>query len=334
MSRSAEILVTGATGCLGRHLVESLVASGSSVRALVRESSDTRHLEELGATVETGSLLQEDDLRRSVQGVGTVYHLGGVVVDDPRRDSDQLWEQIHSFNVVATERLARLAVAAGAQRFVFCSSVRIFGFGTQLLWREDDPRTASDLYSRGKAMAEEALFQVADETGIEVAVIRPRFIYGNHDRYVLPRLVRLARRRGPVPIPGADSACDMLYVEDCVQALRLAAERPAPSGVYNVTSGEYLTLRDILTQIARALGREVTIVPLPSSAVYGVAAGVELVSRLLGRTAPISRAQVRWYLNDHHFSIARARRELGYRPRYPLPEALQRIDMTQFDAAA
>jgi nucleoside-diphosphate-sugar epimerase len=330
---STTTLVTGGTGCLGRHLVESLVASGHPVRALVRPSSDTRHLRELGVDVHTGSLLVENDLRAATRGVGAVFHLGGIVIDDPRQDSHELWEQIHLFNVVGTERLARHAAEAGAERFVFCSSVRIFGFGTQLLWREDDPRTPSDLYSRGKAMAEEALLRLASENAIEVAIVRPRFIYGNHDRYVLPKLVRLVRRGGLVPVPGADAACDMVYVEDCVQALRLAGEQPVPSRVYNVTSGEYLTLREILVRVAEALERRVTIVPLPASAVYGAAAGIETVSRMLGRTPATSRAQVRWYLNDHHFSIARARAELGYQPRYPLAEALERIDLAPFGAA-
>jgi nucleoside-diphosphate-sugar epimerase len=327
-------LVTGATGCLGRHLVDSLTASGTEVRALARPSSDTGHLRERGVDVHTGSLIDDQDLRRAVRGVDTVYHLGGLVVDHPRADNDQLWEQIRLVNVAGTQRLAHLAASAGVRRFVFCSSVRIFGFAAQLLAEEDDPRSASDLYSRGKAMAEEALLQVPAATGMEVAIIRPRFIYGNHDRYVLPRLVRLARRGGVLPLPGADAACDMVYVEDCVQALRLAAEQPVPSRVYNVTSGEYLTLRGILTEIGAALGRKTTIVPLPASVVYGAAAGVELVSRALGKVPPTSRAQVRWYLNDHHFSISRARKELGYSPRYRLPEALARIDLTQFAVAA
>ena len=329
-----QTLVTGATGCLGRHLVESLTASGSSVRALVRQSSDSGHLEKQGVEVQTGSLTDEDDLRAAVRGVDTVFHVGGVVVDDPRGDTPELWEQIRIFNVVGTERLARVAAEAGARRFVFCSSVRLFGFGSQLLWQEDDPRTASDLYSQGKAQAEEALLNVAGDTGLEVAIIRPRFIYGNQDRYVLPRLVKLVRRGGLVPIPGADAACDMVYVEDCVQALKLAAERPVPSHVYNVTSGEYLTLGEILEQVAHAIGRSVRILPLPAAAVYGAAAGAELVSKVLRRTPPVTRTQVRWYLSDHHFSIARARRELGYRPQFRLPEALKRIDMAQFGDVA
>jgi nucleoside-diphosphate-sugar epimerase len=327
-------LVTGATGCLGRHLVDSLTASGTEVRALVRPSSNASHLKDRGANVQTGSLIDDHDLRRAVRGVDTVYHLGGLVVDDPRADNNELWEQIRLTNVVGTQRLAHLAAEAGVRRFVFCSSVRIFGFAAQLLAEEDHPRSPSDLYSRGKAMAEEALLEMSATTGMEVAIIRPRFIYGNHDRYVLPRLVRLARRGGVLPLPGADAACDMVYVEDCVQALRLAAERPVPSRIYNVTSGEYLTLRSILTEIGAALGRKTNIVPLPASVVYGAAAGVELVSRALGKVPPTSRAQVRWYLNDHHFSIARAQRELGYSPRYRLPEALARIDLAQFAAAA
>jgi nucleoside-diphosphate-sugar epimerase len=239
-----------------------------------------------------------------------------------------LWEQIRRFNVEGTERLARAAARAGARRFVFCSSVRLFGFGNQLLWSEQDPRTPSDLYSRGKALAEETLSHVSQETGLEVVSIRPRFIYGQHDRYVLPKLIQQVQR-GWIALPGGGRAiCDLVYVKDCVQALRLAAEREGISGQqYNVTSGECLGLRDILQEVAQAMGRQVRIAPVPVPVVYALATCVELGASAAKRRAPLSRAQMRWYLNDHHFSITRAKRELGYQPRYRLRDALREIDL-------
>jgi len=331
MSTSDSVLVTGATGCLGRHLVERLVERGTPVTALVRESSRVDHLERLNVTVQRGSLVDQDDLAQAVRGVDTVFHLGGVVVDDrPEDTSAALWDQIHRVNVEGTERLARAAAAAGARRFVFCSSVRIFGFGNQLLWREDDPRTPSDLYSRGKALAEAALLRVGRETGLEVVNIRPRFIYGNHDRYVLPRLVRQVRR-GWVPMVGGGHAiCDVVYVQDCVQALLLAAERPVAGHSFNVTSGECLRLRDIFLSLSDVMRRPVRLVDIPTSAVFGAAALVEVGSRWAGRRPPLSRTRLRWYLHDHHFSIEKARRELGYQPRYRFAAALEEIDLHQF----
>ncbi|HEY3061228.1 MAG TPA: NAD-dependent epimerase/dehydratase family protein [Chloroflexota bacterium] len=327
----SSVLVTGATGCLGRHLVDSLVHDGLHVRALTQQSSKTNHLDQLGVEVQRGSLVEQNDLERAVQGVDTVFHLGGLVLDDrPDDTSEALWKEIERFNVEGTERLARAAASAGAQRFVFCSSVRLFGFGNQLLWDEDDPRTPSDLYSRGKAHAEAALLRVGQETGLEVVHIRPRFIYGNHDRYVMPQLVRTARR-GVLPLPGGgQSIWGVVYVKDCVQALRLAAERPVAGQAFNITSGECLSLRDILTEVARALGRPLRIVSVPMPAVTALAAAVEIGARAAGRRPPLSRALLRWRLNDHHFSIARARRDLGYTPRYRLPEALREIDLKQF----
>ncbi|HET6317236.1 MAG TPA: NAD-dependent epimerase/dehydratase family protein, partial [Chloroflexota bacterium] len=303
-------LVTGATGCLGRHLVEDLVRDGVEVRALVRPSSDIAHLEANGVEVMRGSMTDEHNLRSAVAGVDTVYHLGGLVIDDrPDDTSAALWDQIRRVNVDGTQQLALAAAQAGARRLVFCSSVRIFGFGNQMRWHEDDPRTGSDLYSRGKALAEHALLRVSRASGIEVVNIRPRFIYGNHDRYVLPKLIKQVSK-GVVPIAGADSICDLVYVEDCVQALRLAAERPVAGHAFNITSGECLSLRDIMTEVASALGRPIQFVPLPAPAVFGLATAVEVGARLAGKRAPISRAQLRWYLNDHHFSITKARREL------------------------
>lgn len=323
--------MTGATGCLGRHLVESLLESATPVRALVRESSRTDRLEEQGVEIERGSLVERDDVAQAVEGVDTVYHLGGVVVDDPTDTSDELWQEIHKFNVEGSELLAREGAAAGVKRFVFVSSVRIFGFGNQMLWPEDGARTASDLYSRGKAMAEEALNRVGEETGLGVVHVRPRFIYGEGDRFVLPKLVKQVRS-GWSPVVGGDAICDVVYARDCAQALVLAAERGVPGEAYNVTSGECLSLREIMAEVGRALGKRVRFVPLPAPLVVGAATGAELASRALKRPAPISRAQLRWYLNDHHFSISKAREELGYEPQYPLPRALEEIDLTRYFA--
>ena len=332
MTTSTRVLVTGATGCLGRHLVDDLVRTGHQVRALVRDSSRVEHLEASGVEIQRGSLTDDADVRRAVAGVEVVYHLGGLVIDDrPDDTSRALWEQIRRVNVDGSQRLAQLAAQSGARRFVFCSSVRIFGFGNQMRWHEDDPRTASDLYSRGKAQAEHALLRIGRATGLEVVNVRPRFIYGNHDRYVMPKLVKQVRR-GWVPLVGDGAICDLVYVEDCVQALRLAADRPVAGHSFNITSGECLSLRDILAEVARALGRPIQFVPLPGPAVFGLATVVELGSQLVGARPPISRARLRWYLNDHHFSIDKARRELGYQPRYRLPEALRKIDLQQFVA--
>jgi len=328
---SASVLVTGATGCLGRHLVDNLVQDGLTVRALTQQSSRTTHLDERGVDVQRGSLIDQGDIERAVDGVQTVFHLGGLVIDNrPDDTSPDLWQEIERFNVHGTERLARAAAAAGAKRFVFCSSVRLAGCGNQLLWDEDDPRTPSDLYSRGKALAEQSLAQVGRDTGLEVVSIRPRFIYGNYDRYVMPQLVRQVMR-GWVPLPGGGrSIWGVVYVQDCVQALRLAAERAVAGKVFNITSGECLSLRDILTETARAMDRPLRILNVPMPAVSALATAVEVGSRAMGRRPPLSRALLAWRLNDHHFSIARAQRELGYTPRYPLREALREIDLKQF----
>jgi len=321
-------LVTGATGLLGRHLVESLVVSGVPTRALVRESSRTDHLESLAVTVQRGSLVDEEDLRRAVQGVMTVYHLGGLVLDNAADMRASLWDEVLRVNVEGTDRLARLAAMAGVKCFVFCSSLRIFGFGNQMLWKEDDQVAPDDVYAQGKVLAEKALLRVGEDTGLEVVTIRPRFIYGNHDRNVLPRFVKTVQK-GWVPANAA-GICDIVYVRDCVQALRLAAERGTPGQVYNITSGECLSLREILQEVACVLARTVRFLPIPQSPLFAAVAAGESISRVLKRSATLSTAQLRWYLNDHHFSIAKARRELGYEPRYRLADALREIDFTLY----
>jgi nucleoside-diphosphate-sugar epimerase len=251
------------------------------------------------------------------------------VVDDPRDRSDALWREIHATNVEGTELLARTAAAAGVRRLVFVSSVRIFGFESQMCWDEDGERSPSDLYSRGKAMAEEALQAVSAETGLEVVRVRPRFIYGDGDRYVLPKLVQQAR--GITPIVNGDAICDVVFARDCARALILAAERPEAAGrAYTITSGECLSLREIIEEVGAAMGSRPRFVPLPLGLVRRLAGTAEAVAGVLGRRPPITREQLKWYLNDHHFSIARAREELGYEPRYTFRRALAEIDLDRY----
>jgi nucleoside-diphosphate-sugar epimerase len=110
----------------------------------------------------------------------------------------------------------------------------------------------------------------------------------------------------------------------------LAAERPVAGQAFNITSGECLSLRDILVEVARAMGRTLRIVDVPLPAVAALATAVEFGSRAARRQPPLSRALLRWRLNDHHFSIGRARHVLGYAPRYRLTDALSEIDLKQF----
>jgi len=333
MSTPKRVLVTGATGCLGRHLVDALADEGAEIRALVRGSSDTTHLDQRGVEILRGSLVDEDDLTAAVRGRDIVFHAGGMVIDDPTDTSEALWNEIQRVNVAGSELLARQAAAAGVQRLVFVSSLRIFGFGNQMRCPEDGERTPADLYARGKTLAEEALQTVGRETGLEVVNVRPRFIYGDHDRYVLPRLVEQAtKKRTAIVRPRA--LCDVVYVRDCVQALLLAADRPVAGESYNITSGETLTLRDLIAEVGRALGNEVRFVRLPAPAVVAAAGVVEAGARAMGRKPPISRAQLRWYLNDHSFSIDKAQRELGYEPAFRFPDALREIELDRFVAEA
>src|SRR4051794_37989988 len=100
MTTAGRILVTGATGCLGRHLVESLASAGATIRTLVRASSRVEHLEELGCEVQRGSLEIDQDLQRAVRDVQVIFHLGGLVIDNrPWDTSDVLWQQIRRTNV-------------------------------------------------------------------------------------------------------------------------------------------------------------------------------------------------------------------------------------------
>ncbi|MER3460778.1 MAG: hypothetical protein C4303_06570 [candidate division GAL15 bacterium] len=298
--------VTGATGFVGGHLVERLLREGWEVRTLVRPGRDPSALP---ADVEpvVGTLSDLDVLRAGCRGSLVVFHVAAEL------DGMAPREHVLEVNVRGTENVLRAAAEEGVRRVVFTSSVAVYGESAPEGADETTPPRPSGVYGESKVLAEEVCFQYHRRGLVEVVALRPCFIYGPRDRHFTPNAVRVLKG-GWFPLVGGGRApLDLVHVHDVVHAHLLAA-----------SDGTRRTVRELVDLASRALGLRVRKIPLPAWALGPAAAVLRALARLVGAAGAemLSSANLRAMLAPHHFSIARARAELGYQPRHQAEASL------------
>lgn len=313
--------VTGVTGFVGGHLAERLVRDGWEVRGLVRPGRDPSHVP-AGVEPLVGTLDQLEVLRAGCRGCSVVFHVAAEL------DGLAPREHVLRVNVGGTEQVLRAAVDEGVRRVVFTSSVAVYGESAPDGADETTPPRPSGAYGESKVMAEDACFRYHGRGLVEAVALRPCFIYGPRDRHFTPNAVRVLRGGWFPMVGGGHAPLDVVHVEDVVEAHRLAAVRQEAAGrVYNVTDGTRRTVRELVDLAARALGVRVRKIPVPVWALTPTAAVLRALARALGAAGAdlISADNLRAMLAPHHFSIARARAELGYQPRHQAETSLPAV---------
>jgi nucleoside-diphosphate-sugar epimerase len=316
------ILVTGATGGLGRNAVEFLTKQGIAVRATGRDRNVGKSLHAIGVEFVPLDLASAslEEIERLVRGVDAVWHCAALSSPWGRR------EDFYAANVIATTRLAQASIGERIRRFVHISTPSLYFDFTH---RHDideafrPVRYAND-YARTKAEAERVVLELAALQGDTTFVLlRPRGIFGPHDRVLLPRVLQVLRERGGrLPLPrGGAVRIDLTYVHNVVHAMFLATTRAVPSGsVYNITNGESTTLRDMLDGLLRPLGVGYRIVLAPYPVVDLAARLAEGWASISGREPLLTRYSAGVLNYDMTLSLRHAREQLDYRP----PTSLER----------
>ena len=269
------VLLTGATGFLGSHVADALVAEGSTVRCTVRQTSNLRWIESLPVERVTVDLRSPSDLSAALEGVEVVVHAAGVT----RATSDA---EYHRVNAGGTEALASAAAAAGVRRFVLVSSLAARG-PDRAEGQDpagDRPRSA---YGESKLAGERRLFQVLAGAGgaMRGSILRPGGIYGPRDEDSLS-LFKVARA-GVLPVPTGKGRLQPVYVKDVAEAVVRAVSRPdiEPEPVPLVGS-QIVSWADMGEALAEAVGKPVRLVRVPTPVWQLGGALTETAARLFG----------------------------------------------------
>jgi nucleoside-diphosphate-sugar epimerase len=323
-----QALVTGATGLLGRTLVDVLVEEAVPVRALVRSSSATQHLQDRGVDLFYGASGDLGTLRAAMDGVQLVFHVAAHLTAnapfgvDARAHDD--WPLYKAINVEYTEALLQAALEAGADRFLFVSSSSVYSLDVDVPTPEDGLLNPHSTYGRSKLLAEEKVtaFQAR---GLATTIVRPPIIYGPGDRYFTPLALRLARSPLLPLVNGGRNLMDLVYVRDVAQLLWCAAQSEAAAGrIYNAGPGRPTTLYDLVQAFRLARGRGPAIIDVRP----WVAARTAWLSRLLVKPffpeveGALTAEGIALMSLDLHLDMRRAAAELDFHPQFDLDRGL------------
>ncbi|MBI3464108.1 MAG: NAD-dependent epimerase/dehydratase family protein [Planctomycetes bacterium] len=315
-------LVTGATGCVGSHVSERLIQERHRVRTLVRPASDTAFLDRIGVDKLEGDMTDAAALRRAVEGVRIVVHCAAKVGD---------WGAVEEYRRVNVQGLRDLLDAAAAQkldRFVQISSLGVYEardhFGTD---ESVEPGAHHiDGYTQTKYEAEKLVLEYHRTRSLPVTVLRPGLIYGPRDRTVVPRLlenIRIGRFRY---FGSGEQAMNSIYVGNLVDAVMLATATPAAIGqVYNLTDDDPTSKRRFFGTAARLAGYPEPTRSIPLGLARFLAAVMEGIARLTGKKeAPlVNQARIKFLGLNLGYSCEKAKRELGYKPRWSFDEGMK-----------
>jgi nucleoside-diphosphate-sugar epimerase len=305
------VVVTGATGFIGAHLVRRLRNDRAPVLALVRRRPPATAAEP-GVTYVERDLEQIDTLRDVLAPGDAIVHLAARVHvmrdDDP--DSVSAYRRT---NVGPTRMLCRSAVEGGVRRVIYLSSAKVFGEGADHCYQRTDVPAPVDAYGRSKLEAEQVVRELSGN-GVEWTIVRPPFVYGPGGKGNFPRLVSLARlaTRVPLPLRSVHNRRSIVFVGNLVDLLaRCAFDARAASQVLLPSDAHDVSTPELLRAIARARSARALLIPFPVPVLRALAA-------LVRRSAEMERLTESLCLDVQHL-----RQVLDWQPPFTLEQALR-----------
>jgi nucleoside-diphosphate-sugar epimerase len=312
------ILITGGGGFIGSYLVEHQLNQGHFVRTIDLHTDKLFHLsKQANLEIFTCDIADKTIWERLLANIDVVYHLASAHLDVSLSDDDY-WR----INLEATAGLLNTARQAGITRFVHCSTNGVVGEIEKPPADETTPCRPTNLYERTKLAGEQAAREFGRETGFQVVVARPAWVYGPG----CPRTEKLIRTIGRgrfVMFGDGRTLRHPLYISDALKGLERCAQADVPTGeVYFLAGEEIVTIAALVKMIAELQNVSPTRLSLPL--VLGKAAGIGMQSAfsVLNKRPPFSRRSLDFFIKDNAYDISKARRELGFAPEVSLREGL------------
>ena len=313
------VLITGAGGFIGSHLVDSQLEQGYNVRAidlhldLLRHQSAHPRLEAI-----RGDIADKNGVKKFVEDVDIVYHLASAHLDVSLSD-----EHYRRVNVDATFRLLEAAKEAGVKRFVHCSSVGVIGDVDHPPADETTECHPTNIYERTKLEGERGVLDFARRTGLSVIVMRPAWVYGPR----CPRTAKLMRTisKGRFFFFGdGHNMRHPVYISDAVKGLELCANAEGVNGEILIIAGETaVPVSELVQVMSKELGVRAPKLRLPIALGLLGGFGLEMAFKPMRKNPPFSRRSVDFFRKHNAYSFDKAKRMLGYQPKVDLRTGIQ-----------
>ncbi len=298
------ILVTGATGFIGRHLVRRLLSEGARVRALVLPGEPAPTEWEAAVDILRGDIRDPEASRAAVPGCGLAFHLAAIVGD---WGPEKLFRQV---TIDGTRHLFDAAAEANA-RVVLASSIVVYGdrLGRSRCDEFSVPGRAYGPYSRSKQAQEKMAMQLADAGGCDIRIVRPANVYGPGSRPWVDEVTRLLRAGKPTLIDGGEQNAGLAYVDNVVEVMiRAAGAAAGPGDIFNACDELSVTWARYLGDLADLVGASPPR-SVPGWLAWPLAMTMEYGGAILGRKSrpPLTREAVHLVSSDHDLPMDRAR---------------------------
>ncbi len=313
-----KILVTGASGFVGSHIADRLLAAGHEVRALIRANSSLKWLQEKRIELVTGNMLDIDSLRAAVEHVNVIVHVAGVTAAKTK-------EGFYEGNLLPTRNLLEAARRFNPtlSRFIFCSSQTAAGpsMDGQPVTELTPPHPITT-YGKSKRAAEEEVERARAD--FPITILRLSAVYGPRDTAILTFFQTVGKGLKPL-IGMQDKWVNLAHAEDIADAVVLAVEQEsAKNETYFIGAEQHYTWRHVNDLTSEILGRRGLTVKLPHALVYAVAGSSEFFSIFRSKPSVLNWEKGRDMVQSHWTaSVDKAKRELGYRQRVSLEDGVK-----------
>jgi nucleoside-diphosphate-sugar epimerase len=311
-------LVTGGTGFTGSHLVQRLTNNNYKVRVLSRKTSDPCKLKWLslsGVEIVFGDMPDKEAVFKAVEGMDLVFHIAAAY-----REANLPEQRYWDVNYNGTKNILDACLEYKVKRLVYCSTIGIVSSVKNPPADETTACSPGDIYQRSKCAAEQEVLKYAKERNLPAAVVRPCAIYGPGDTRLL-KIFKMIEKKKFLFFGSGKALFHMVYVDDLIDGFMLCAKKEEAIGQIFIIGGEeYITLNELSRLVAREFNVPSPKIHIPYLPFEFAAAVIEFFYKKLKlkKEPPIYRRRMAFYKKSRAFSIEKAKKILGYKPKYDL----------------
>ena len=315
------VLVTGATGFIGQHLVKRLIQEGHTVRCFIRDAGRAKRvLGNKGVEYVVGDITEKETLRNACDNISIVYHLAAIMGHD--LPSKSAFDKFRRVNTEGTRNISESCLESGIDKFIYVSSTAAMGLLKDKVVNEETPCNPFTPYQVSKYEGELIVRELTADHGFPGIVLRPSMVYGigfKGDFLSIGKVVKT----GIFPKIGfGKNLLPALYIDDLVACICKVKDKALIGQTYIISSEESYELERVVRIISEALNVKVRMVFVPEALAILGAWVLESSSLLMGKTPWVTQRNIRSTTTDRVFDVIKAKEELGFQQQVSIEEGL------------